>query len=113
MTQEINTPVQRHDRDLVRVSDTHEEQMRKLKERLSLPVASEALKHADFPEEAWVTVPVTHTLDPKQRWYDERMSATDLEPIKRYAKQQIRDAEKALEAEVAAFRNELKARQMA
>jgi hypothetical protein len=43
MTQEINTPVQRFDRDLTPVVDSHEERMRKLKEHLSRPIlASEA-----------------------------------------------------------------------
>jgi hypothetical protein len=41
------------------------------------------------------------------------LPATDLEPVKRYAKQRVRDAERALEVEVEQFRNELRARQRA
>jgi hypothetical protein len=60
MTQEINTPVQRFDRDLTPVVDAHEEQMRKLKEHLSRPILAGELsgkvrlngnalrKHADL-----------------------------------------------------------------
>jgi hypothetical protein len=79
----------------------------------SLPVASEALKSADFPSEAWTTVPVQHTLDPKQRWHNERVTATDAAPIRRYQRQRVREAEQAVEAEVRAFRDEIAQRQRA
>jgi hypothetical protein len=79
----------------------------------ALSVASEAMKHPDFPAESWVTVPVTHNLDPKERWHDQPMSATDSAPIKRYQKQRIRDAEAAVEAEVQQFRDEIAMRQRA
>jgi hypothetical protein len=79
----------------------------------SLDVAHEALRRDDFPADAWVTVPVTHELWPKAVWHDQPMTMTDSAPIKRYAKQRVRDAEKALEVEVEQFRNELKARQRA
>jgi hypothetical protein len=79
----------------------------------SLPVASEALKSADFPAEAWVTVAVTHELTPKATWHNERMTATDSAPIERYRRQRIREAEAAVEAEVAQFRAEAAARRRA
>jgi hypothetical protein len=79
----------------------------------SLPVASEAMKHADFPEAALVTVPVTHELWPKQRWHAQPMSETDAAPIRRYQRQRVAEAEAAVEAEVQQFRDEISARQRA
>jgi hypothetical protein len=79
----------------------------------ALSVASEAMKHASFPEEAWVTVPVTHDLWPKQRWHSQPMTKSDAAPIRRYQRQQRREAEAAIESEVAAFRDELAQRQRA
>jgi hypothetical protein len=79
----------------------------------SLSVANEALKGADFPEEAWTCVSVTHELDPKQRWHNEPMTETDAAPIRRYQRQRVREAEAAVEAEVAQFRSELAQRQRA
>jgi hypothetical protein len=77
----------------------------------ALSVASEAMKHASFPEEAWVTVPVTHDLWPKAAWHSQPMAMTDAAPIKRYQRQRVREAEAAVEAEVAQFRSELAQRQ--
>jgi hypothetical protein len=77
----------------------------------SLPVASEALKSADFPEEAWVTVPVTHELWPKSAWHSQPMAMTDAAPIRRHQRQRDREAQAAVEAEVAQFRSELAQRQ--
>jgi hypothetical protein len=73
--------------------------------------ASEALRSPDFPSESWVTVPVTHELWPKAAWHNERMTATDSAPIERYRRQQDREAQAAVEAEVARFRSELAQRQ--
>jgi hypothetical protein len=79
----------------------------------SLDVATEALERDDFPADAWVTVPVTHELCPKAAWHSQPMTATDREPIERYRRQQRREAEAAIESEVAQFRAELVARQRA
>jgi hypothetical protein len=79
----------------------------------SLDVATEALRRDDFPADAYTVVPVTHELWPKARWHNQPLTATDLEPIKRYRRQQRREADKAIENEVAQFRAELSARQRA
>jgi hypothetical protein len=79
----------------------------------SIEVATEALRRDDFPPDAYTVVPVTHELWPKARWHNQPMTATDLEPIKRYRRQQRREADKAIENEVAQFRAELSARQRA
>jgi hypothetical protein len=71
------------------------------------------MKHADFPEAALVTVPVTHELVPKQRWHSERMTETDAAPIRRYQRQRVAEAEAAVEKEVAQFRDEIAQRQRA
>jgi hypothetical protein len=73
--------------------------------------ASEALRSEDFPSESWVTVPVTFELWPKNVWHEQPMTATDRAPIHRYLKQQIREAQAAVEAEVQQFRSELAQRQ--
>jgi hypothetical protein len=79
----------------------------------SLDVATEALRRDDFPADAWVIVPVQHTLWPKARWHNQRMTATDSAPIRGYEKRQRREAEQAIEAEVRAFRDEIAQRQRA
>jgi hypothetical protein len=76
----------------------------------SLSVANEALKSADFPAEAWVTVPVQHTLWPKAAWHSQPMTMTDSAPIRAYEKYQRREAEAAVAAEVEQFRADLEAR---
>jgi hypothetical protein len=76
-------------------------------------VATEALRRDDFPADAYTVVPVTHELWPKARWHGQRMTMTDSEPIRLYAREQRREADKAIEAEVAQFRAELSARQRA
>jgi hypothetical protein len=79
----------------------------------SIDVATEAVRSDSFPNEAWVTVPVTHELWPKAAWHGQRMTMTDSEPIRLYAREQRREADKAIEAEVRAFREEISARQRA
>jgi hypothetical protein len=79
----------------------------------SLDVATEALGRSDFPNEVWVTVPVTHELWPKAAWHNQPMTMTDSAPIRRHQKQRVAEAEAAVEAEVRAFRDELSARQRA
>jgi hypothetical protein len=78
-----------------------------------LDVAAEALGREDFPLEVFKVVPVTHELWPTARWHSQTMTATDTAGIRGHARRQRREAEKAIEAEVQAFRNELKARQRA
>jgi hypothetical protein len=73
----------------------------------SLDVATEALGRDDFPNEVWVTVPTTHELWPKARWHNQPLTATDRGPIEQYRRQQRREADAALEKEVAQFRAEL------
>jgi hypothetical protein len=75
--------------------------------------ASEALRSEDFPSESWVVVPVTFELWPKAAWHNEPMTESDAAPIRRYQRQQRREAEAAIESEVAAFRDELAQRQRA
>jgi len=77
----------------------------------SLAVATEALGHAEFPDAAWTVVPVTNEFWPRRRWHSQPMTVTDLAPIERYAREQSRTAEAAVEAEVQAFRREVAARQ--
>jgi hypothetical protein len=79
----------------------------------SIDVATEAVRSDSFPNEAFVVVPVAHTLWPKAAWHSQRMTATDSEPIRLYAREQRREADKAIENEVAQFRAELSARQRA
>jgi len=79
----------------------------------SLAVATEALGHAEFPADAWTVVPVTNEFWPRRRWHSQPMTATDLAPIERYAREQSRTAEEAVEAEVEQFRSEIAARQRA
>jgi hypothetical protein len=79
----------------------------------SLDVATEAVRSDSFPADAWVVVPLQHTLWPKAAWHSQRMTMTDSEPIRLYAGEQRREADKAIENEVAQFRAELSARQRA
>lgn len=46
MTEETNKPVQRHDRDLDRVQDAHDEKLRRLKAHLTRPIQA---READDP----------------------------------------------------------------
>jgi hypothetical protein len=79
----------------------------------SIDVATEAVQSDSFPNEAFVVVPVAHTLWPKAAWHIQRLTMTDSEPIRLYAREQRRKANKAIENEVAQFRAELSARQRA
>jgi hypothetical protein len=79
----------------------------------TLDLAIEAVKSDSFPADAWVVVPLQHTLWPKAAWHDQPMTMTDAAPIKRYQKEQRRQAEQAVEAEVAQFRDEIAQRQRA
>jgi hypothetical protein len=79
----------------------------------ALDVAEHALQHKDFPHDAFVNVPLTSELWPKAAWHSQPMTTTDSEGIREHAKRQRREAAKSVEAEVAAFRAELKARQRA
>jgi hypothetical protein len=78
-----------------------------------IDVATEAVRSDSFPNEAWTVVPVAHTLWPKAAWHGQRMTMTDSEPIRLYAREQRREADTAIENEVAQFRAELSARQRA
>jgi hypothetical protein len=78
-----------------------------------IDVATEAVRSDSFPNEAFVVVPVTHELWPKAAWHNERMTAPDSAPIERYRRQQDREAQAAVEAEVQQFRDEISARQRA
>jgi hypothetical protein len=79
----------------------------------TLDVAIEAVRSDSFPSDAFVTVPLTFELWPKNRWHGEPMTRTDSAPIERFQRQQRRDAEAAVEAEVAQFRDEIAQRQRA
>jgi hypothetical protein len=79
----------------------------------SLDVATEALERDDFPASAWVVVPLQPTLWPKAAWHSQTLTKTDAAPIREYEKRQRRQAERAVEAEVRAFRDELAQRQRA
>jgi hypothetical protein len=76
----------------------------------TLDVAIEAVRSDSFPSDAFVTVPLTHELWPKNRWHDQPMTMTDSAPILRHQKAQRREAEAAVTAEVEQFRADLEAR---
>jgi hypothetical protein len=76
----------------------------------SLDVATEALERDDFPETAWVVVPLQPTFWPKAAWHDQPQAMTDSAPIRAYEKYQRREAEAAVAAEVEQFRADLEAR---
>jgi uncharacterized protein (DUF2237 family) len=77
----------------------------------SLDVATEAVRSDSFPADAFVVVPLQHTLWPKAAWHDQPQAMTDSAPIRAYEKQHRREAEQAIEAEVQQFRSELAQRQ--
>jgi hypothetical protein len=74
----------------------------------TLDLAQTAAGLKDFPEEAWAQVPLTAELWPTRRWHNERMTATDAGAIKAYQKKFSREAEKALEDDVAQYRAQLR-----